>query len=495
MTEKYLITGGYVATMDEGLGDRPDGAVLVEGSIIKAVGRAVDLASVDAEVIDACGGVIMPGMVDSHRHTCAAILRGIGADHSLLQLISNAFQQYFPPTTAEDLYTTSFIGALEALDCGVTTLLDCCEVCKSFEHAQANLQALIDTGIRGYFSYGMNDESYPEVGSGAPAHAARLADVARLHDSGTPLIQVAMGLSHPGTVPFKQMAREIRFAQERGMLCNSHSAPQKNSILNKGIRERADHGLMLPGHVYIHCTNLTHQEWRLIAETGGKVSIAPETEMQMGMGLPPFRACMDHGIDISLSTDTVHCGSPDLLSQMRLGLQMQRCLDNEAALSKGMIPMRIGLSVRDALLWGTRNGAAALGLAHQIGTLTPGKKADLVVINLKRALSPSSYPLGTTVLHASGADVDMVMVDGRLRKFDGQLVGHDLQAVRDRAQAAFDRINQGIARMPPELSATELEELLAMTERTASRNFAEAYANGLPQTDTARTSWRTETSL
>ena len=480
--------------MDVVLGDLSDGAVLVEDGVIKAVGRVADFANVDAELIDAGGGVIMPGMIDTHRHTCAAILRGIAADQSLLQLISNAFSRYFPPMSAEDLYTTCFVGALEALDNGVTTVLDCCEVCKSFEYAEANMQALVDCGIRGFFSYGMNDEAYPGIGAGLPAHAARLADIARLQGAGNDLMQVAVGLSHPGTVPFEETEAEIAFARQRAMLCCSHTGAVKHTILNSGIRERADRGLMLPGHVYIHCTSLTHREWQLVSDTGGKVSIAPETEMQMGMGIPPFRACMHHGIDISISTDTVHAGSPDLLSQMRLGLQMQRCLDNEEALDRGIVPMHIGLSVRDALIWGTRNGADALGLADHVGTLTPGKKADIVVITLKRALSPSSYPLGTTVLHASGADVDTVMVGGRIKKHQGELVGHDLNAIRRRARSAFERINEGISKLPPEMSRAELDELLVTTERSGRINFARAYAQGSAQGASARTSWRSEAS-
>ena len=495
MTGRYLITGGYVATMDKILGDIPDGAVLIENGLIKAVGPASDFSSVEAEIIDADGGVIMPGMVDTHRHTCAGLQRGIAADQSLLQLISNAFQRYFPPMGAEDLHTACLVGALEALDCGVTTILDCCEVCKSYEHAEANMRALVDAGIRGFFSYGMNDEEYPGIEAGDLAHAARLRDVAKLHAAGTDLVQVAMGLSHPGTLPFTHTAEEIRFAEERGMLCCSHTGAIKHTPLNKGIRERADLGLMLPGHVYIHCTSLTDQEWKLVGETGGKVSIAPETEMQMGMGLPPFRACLDHGIDISLSTDTLHAGSPDLLSQMRLGLQMQRCLDNEAAFAKGIFPMRIGLSVRDALVWGTRNGADALSLGSQIGTLTPGRKADVVVITLKRALSPSSYPLGTTVMHATGADVDTVLVDGKIRKRHGQLVGHDLSAIKARAKEAFDRINEAMETLPAEMTEEETLELFFMTERSANINFAKAYENGLPETASGRTSWRSETMM
>lgn len=492
MSSRYLITGGYLASMDEALGDFPHGAVLVNGSAIEAVGNAADFAGVDAEVIDATDGMIIPGMIDTHRHTCSAILRNIAADDSLLGLINNAFARYFPPMTAEDLYTTVLIGALEALDCGVTTILDCSETCRTFEHASANMQALTESGIRAFFGFGMSGEDYPGVESGRASHQARLDDVVRLQKSDANLVRISLGLSHGGTVPFSWWAREIRTAQEHGMLCASHETPIKFSIMNGGMRERADHGLLLPGHVYIHCTGLSDLEWRLVADTGGKVSIAPETEMQMAQGIPPFEACIRNGVPISISTDTIHAGSPDLLSQMRLGLQMQRCLDNEVELNRGVLPMRIKLTVRDALTWGTRNGADALGMAGEVGTLTPGKKADVVVISTKRAFVPSAYPLGTVVLHSTGADVDTVLVDGTVRKRDGKLVGYDLDAIRGRAHAAFGRIMDGIAKMPGEATDAELQEIFEMTERTASINFAEAYTNGMPTSVTGRSTWRSD---
>ena len=116
-------------------------------------------------------------------------------------------------------------------------------------------------GIRGFFSYGMNDEDYSDGASaGAAAHAMRLEDIARPHDTGNDLVQVAMGLSHLGTVPFEETEAEVRFAQDRDMLCCSHTGAPKGSILSNGIRERYDRGLILPGHVYIRCPSLTYRE-------------------------------------------------------------------------------------------------------------------------------------------------------------------------------------------------------------------------------------------
>lgn len=482
MATKYLLTGGYVATMDDALGDFPGGAVLVVDGKIAAVGKAEDLEiPSDAEIIETTGGVVMPGMVDTHRHTCMSLMRGIGADQSLLQYLSNCFIRYLPATNAEDLRLAALVGALEAIDGGVTTILDPADSCRSHAHSEAALQGLEDAGIRAFFCFGMSDDHYDQAAQGTLGHEARLAHIDALHRANVAkkdkLVHVGLSLSHPGTVPFDKTETEIKFADQRGMLCCSHSAAIKSTNLCYGIMERADNGLMLPGHVYIHCTNLTDEELDLIAKTGGKVSIAPETEMMMGMGFPPFRACLDHGIDPSLSLDTSSAAAPELLGQLRLGLQFQRCLDNDASHQKRKMPVRLDLTVRDALKWVTRNGAAAVGLADQIGTLTPGKRADVIFISNERALTPSANPLGTAALYSSAADVDTVMVDGQIRKRHGQLVGHDRSAIRARTEEALKRINASLADLPPEMTVSEIRDFLAASERSTRANLAKAYTS------------------
>ncbi|GCE44220.1 hypothetical protein Rhow_008518 [Rhodococcus wratislaviensis] len=484
MTKRYLIVGGHVSTMDDELGDFREGAVLVEGDRIVDVGPAVDLSGSDAEIIDARGGVVLPGMVDTHRHTASGLPAGVGVDDSLLELLSNAFDGYLRAMTPEDVRLASLIGGLQAIDSGVTTVLDPSDVCRTREHAAANLQGLIESGIRGFFGYGMNEEAYPGVEAGPDAHAARLRDIDLLRESETELVKVAMSLTHPGTGPFDLMAREIDFAREREMLACSHTAPLVNSRLQNDIQARYDRGLLLPGHVYIHVTALRDREWKMIAETGGYVSISPETEMQMGMGFPPFRPAIDHGLAPSLSSDTVTAGAADFLSQMRLGLQTQRALDHHAVHARGAVPTRVDLTVRDAYLWGSRNGADAVGLGAEIGTLTPGKRADVIVVNPKRSLLPIVNPLGTVVLHGHATDVETVIINGEIRKRHGRLLGHDLDAIRDRARTTVARILDDAA---PGARATgdQLEALVDSIDITTQANIARAYmddtaSRGLP---------------
>jgi 5-methylthioadenosine/S-adenosylhomocysteine deaminase len=477
---RILVTGGYVISMDDQYGDLPDGAVLLEGDRVAAVGKAKEFAGVDAQVIDAKGGIILPGMVDSHRHTWMALLRAISADMSLPEFLASTFYGIGSVLQPEDLGAATLVGALEALDSGVTTIMDCCDCVNSPDHAFAAVESLKEAGIRGVYAYGLQAFDYQPPGF--TGHRDRLDTAEALYlryfSGKDNLMRMGMLLSDFGTIPFDDTAAEIRLAKDLGILVASHTGAASNSILLKGLRELNDHGLLLPGHLHIHCTALTGPEWKLLAETGAKVTIAPETEMQMGMGRPPFRACLDHGIMPAFSTDIVCVGSGDLFSQMRLGLQFQRCMDNEHVHHTGVMPQTIDLSVRQALTWATHGSAEAMGLGDQIGSLTPGKKADLIILSHPRAMVPSSYPAGSAVLQTTASDVDTVIVNGKLRKRHGQLLDLDMEAIRARARQALERIQTAAAGLA-DRSPEEVAKWFGHAERMASVNFASAYSKGL----------------
>lgn len=210
------------------------------------------------------------------------------------------------------------------------------------------------------------------------------------------------------------------------MLCCSHSCGVVNSTVARDIVERAYHKLMLLGYIYIYCNGFTLDEAKLVAESGGKASIATEFEMQMGMGILLIRFCIEHGMKLSLSIDALAAVALDLLSQMRLALQMQRCMDYHAVQQRSEVLHEVEYIACDALIWGTRGGAEAVGLGDKIGTLTLGKRADVVFLSNKRHLSPSVFPLATAVLHSTTSDVDTVLIDDMVRKRYGCLVGQDV---------------------------------------------------------------------
>ena len=176
--ERIAITGGTVISMDPAIGELERGSVLVEGDRIVAVER--DLGDVDAEMIDAQGGVIMPGFIDTHRHTWQTALRGICADWTLMDYFIGIRSTLSPRYSAEDVYVGNLAGALEALDAGVTTILDFSHCNNTPEHADRAIDGLLDAGIRAVFAYGYfaPPRSEPHFTS----HAMRLEDSRRVHD-------------------------------------------------------------------------------------------------------------------------------------------------------------------------------------------------------------------------------------------------------------------------------------------------------------------------
>lgn len=477
--ERTVITGGPVITMDSEQGDLPDGAVLVEdGAIAAVVGDAADLEHVDAARIETDGGYILPGMVDSHRHTWMSLMRGMSADQSLMQFLATTFYGIGSIFEPDDARAATTVGAIEATDAGVTTIFDCHDCVNSPAHARADVEALRASGIRSVYAYGMQEYDYAP--RAFQTHSERLYDMESLRseyfasDDGRSRMAVLYG--DFGIVPFEATAAEIRKVQELHITGASHTGAATSSILLRGLRELKDHDLLLPNHLHIHCPALNDLEWNMIADSGGHVTIAPETEMQMGMGHPPFRAALDHGLAPGISTDIMCVASGDLFSQMRLGLQFQRCLDHDRTHLRGTMPVTVDLSVRDALGWGTTNSAEAIGLGDQIGSLTVGKRADVIVIKPRMDLVRSSHPIGSVVLQSTAADVDAVMIDGVVRKRNGRLVGYDQEAIRRDAEAALTRIEKAAATLPRH-SDQEIYEWFGQAERMASANFARAYAS------------------
>ncbi|WP_430336114.1 amidohydrolase family protein [Rhodococcus sp. ACT016] len=474
---RTVISGGTIITMDPSLGDIQDGAVLIEDDKIVRVAPSADaFDGVDAKRIDATDAIVLPGMIDSHRHTWLALLRGISGDQALLEFIANTFYGVGSIMQAEDMGVATLVGALEALDAGVTSIFDCSDCVNSPDHANANVEGLRAAGLRSVYAYGM--QRYDFEPPAFTSHDERLRDAARLRSeyfsSDDDMYQMGMLYSDFGTIPFDDTAAEVRQSRELGIHGASHTGAAAGSSLLRGLRELDDHGLLLPGHLHVHCNGLDENEWKLLGDSGAHVVTSPETELQMGMGLLPIRPAMRHGIAPGVGTDSIICGSGDLFGQMRLALQHQRALDCLPIHAEGRPPLQIDLTVRDALTWATTNGAKIMGLESKIGSLTPGKKADVIVVKPRWNVVRSSFPAATVVLQSAAADVDTVMVNGEIRKENGQLVGHDLVALRAKANAALDNIEKAAAELHV-FTPAELAEFVGQAERGASVNYAQAY--------------------
>jgi cytosine/adenosine deaminase-related metal-dependent hydrolase len=475
--ERILLRGGHVVSMDERLGELAGGDVLIEGARIAEVAGHIDVH--DAEIVDVAGHVVMPGFVDTHRHTWQTPFRGVCADWTLEDYFRGMRMSISPGCSAQDVYAGNYVGALEALDAGVTTILDFSHCNNTPEHADGALQGLRDAGIRAMFAYG-----YYPAPSAAPAfteHAQRLADARRIRERQLPgdeaLITMGVALTEVGLLPFEQTIAEARSARELGVPSVLHTGCNWGSAATEGVPELDHHGLLGADQVHVHCNTLDERNLRRLAENGCKVSSSPETDMQMGMGHPVIRRALALGMRPSLSCDVISSNSGDMFSQMRLGLQFERCMRNDEFNAHNMMPEPLDLTVRDALRWGTANGAHAMGLEHRIGSLTPGKQADVIVIGGRRLnMVPMADPVGCVVAQANASNVEHVLVAGRFRKRAGELVGVDLDRATALAQSSCERVLGAITAGGRPLLAEVPEGFADLINTMASQNVARAWS-------------------
>jgi 5-methylthioadenosine/S-adenosylhomocysteine deaminase len=476
MGDRILLRGGHVLSMDEQLGELPGGDVLIEAGRILEVGER--LAVEDADVVDVAGQVVMPGFVDTHRHTWQTPFRGICADWTLEDYFRGIRMSISPNCSAADVYAGNYLGALEALDAGVTTILDFSHCNNTPEHADAALQGLRDAGIRAMFAYG-----YYPAPSDPPSfagHHERLADARRIREEQLPgedgLLTMGVALTEVGLLPFEQTIAEAHSARELAIPSVLHTGCTWGSSLTEGIPELEHHGLLAPEQVHVHCNTLDDRDFRRLAENDCKLSCSPETEIQMGMGHPMIRRALALGMRPSLSCDVASSNSGDMFSQMRIALQFERCMRNDAFNARNQMPEALELSVRDALRWGTANGAHAMGLEERIGSLSIGKQADVIVIGGRRLnMVPMADPVGCLVAQANPSNVCHVLVAGRFVKRDGELVGQDISRVIELAQASSQRVLGAITAGGAPLLPAAPAGFADLINTMAAQNLARAW--------------------
>jgi cytosine/adenosine deaminase-related metal-dependent hydrolase len=410
---RTLIKGGCVLSLDPKVGDFETADVLVEGSRIVEVRPNI---TATADVIDAAAMIVMPGFVDTHRHMWQGALRnilpnGLLSDYS--RDITGTARSVFRP---EDARIGDLVSALGALNAGVTTLLDWSHIGNSPDHTDAAIEGLRQSGVRAVYAFG----------GGAGAASRHPADIRRLrkqHFASTDqLLTLALATG--------QSAADWALARDVGALISLHV----NGSLG------ADLKMMGPDVTYIHCTGLTVDAWKRIADSGGHVSIATPIEMEMGHGVPPIQEALDHGVRPSLSVDVETQMPGDFFTQMRTVFTLQRmqALARQRAGEKN--PPRL-LTTREVVEFGTMHGARANLLDRKIGTLTPGKEADIVLLRTDTInVLPLNNVYGAIVQAMDTSNVDTVLVAGQVKKRSGQLVGVDVARIRREAEASRDYV-------------------------------------------------------
>ena len=428
-TGRTLIRGGTVLSLDPQIGDLTRGDVLVEGDRIVAVGPA--LSNGEVEVIDATDMIVMPGFVDSHRHIWEGLLRNIGTDVPLegrTSYISFVLHKLAPAFRPEDAYVGNLVSALGAIDAGITTLLDWSHIQGSPAHTDAVIQALNDSGLRAVFAYG-----FPWWGKWEERQPSWFVRAATEHFS-TKDQKLTLALAAPGPefTDFEVTRDHWKLARETDARITTHVGVGSYGQDGK-VQEFGEGGLLGPDTTYIHCTTLNDTEIQMIVDTGGTVSLASPVEMMMGHGMPPIQKFLDRGLRPSLSVDVETNVPGDMFNQMRSVLGLQRAI----ASAQGKTPV----AAREVLEYATVEGARANGLDAKVGTLTPGKQADLIMLRTDRInVTPLNDPATAVVTGMDTGNVDTVLIAGRVMKRHGRLLHVDWPAVRRMAAESRDYV-------------------------------------------------------
>ena len=439
-SDRTLIQGGTVLTLDPRIGDHSPGDVLIEGDRIVEVGPRLSVG--DGQVIDATGTIVMPGFVDTHRHIWEGPLRNIGTDVPLegrTSYISFVLHKLAPAFRPEDAYVGNLLSSLGAIDAGVTTLLDWSHIQGSPDHTDAVIQALRDSGMRAVFAYG-----FPWWGKWEERQPSWFVRAATEHFSTKDqLLTLALAAPGPEFTDFEVTRDHWKLARETDARITTHVGVGSYGQDGK-VQELGEAGLLGADTTYIHCTTLNDTEIQMIVDTGGTVSIASPVEMMMGHGMPPIQKFLDRGLRPSLSVDVETNVPSDMFNQMHSVLGLQRTL----AASAG----RPAVSAREVLEWATIEGARANGLEDRVGTLTPGKQADLILLRSDRLnVTPLNDPATAVVTGMHTGNVDTVFIAGRIMKRDGRLLHVDWPAVRAAASAARDDVIDRSGFRPPRI--------------------------------------------
>ncbi|TDB93390.1 amidohydrolase family protein [Actinomadura sp. 7K534] len=431
-----VLRGGMVLPMTEGreVLDRAD--VLVTGETITAVGPDLQVPEGTAE-IDASGGIVMPGMIDTHRHMWQTAMRGYGADWTLTQYFVWYYLEHGKRFRPDDIHAGNVLAALEAIEAGVTTVVDWSHGLQTLDHADAAVDALRSVPGRFVLAYG-NIQAPPAEWTGTP----EFRDFAGKLIGGDMLgFQLAFDVVGDPSFPEKP-AFEV--ARDLGAPVTTHAGVW-GATSDEGIKQMHDHGFMTPETVYVHAASLSADSYHRIAATGGSISVSTESEQSAGQGYPPTWVLREHDIPVSLSMDTSVWWSGDLFSAMRTTLGADRCRMHLEAHNRGDTVTHCNLRADQVVEWATRGGARAIG-RDDLGTLAPGKKADVVLI--KNDDSPVSFPVlnpyGHVAFQAQRGDVHTVLVNGRVVKHDHRLVDVDLAAARREVEATVEYLRSSM---------------------------------------------------
>jgi 5-methylthioadenosine/S-adenosylhomocysteine deaminase len=446
---KLLVTGGFTITMDPVIGNgRFD--VLIENGLIVAVGSQIQ--ATDAQQVDATGCIVIPGLINAHMHTWQTALRGMAANWTLPTYFRSVHAGLATLFTPDDLYIGTLMGALNQLNVGTTTLGDWCHNNPTPEHTDRAIDGLLNSGIRAVYFHG-SPKPDPKPGQ---RHFSEIphprGEIERLlqstFTSRDARVTLGMAILGPHYSTYEVAEHDFLLAAEFKLIASMHCAGLEPKTPN-GWERLAERDLLGPTTNIVHGNNLTDEQLRMMIDRGVTFSVAPETEMTQGHGHPIVGRLREAGGSPSLGVDLESVVAGDMFTVARVALASQRALDNaRARIDSGQLPAQSTLSTSEALSWITIRGAEALGLQDQVGSLTPGKKADVVLIRADGlSMRPVHDPVSTVLMQGCASNVDTVLVGGEFKKRDGILLHEGVEQHLDALDASGRRIHDRFAEL------------------------------------------------
>jgi cytosine/adenosine deaminase-related metal-dependent hydrolase len=444
-SRRTLIRGATIITMDA-LGELPQGDILVTGDTLTDI--APSIHADDAEVIDATGHIIIPGLINAHMHTWQTALRGLAANWTLLEYFQKMHAGLATVFAPQDLHIATFVGALNQLNCGTTTLADWCHNNPTPEHNDAAIAGLQASGIRAAFFHG-TPKPDPKPGQTpfweVPHPRAEIERLLKVHQ-GQPLISVQAAVLGPHYSTLDVALHDFAMAKDLGLIASMHQGG--GPARTPDGWEKLEAAGLLGDHInMVHGHALSDAQLKRFCELGISFSAAAESEMSQGHGHPITGRLRALGRAPSLGVDLESVLSGDMLTQARVALGMQRSLDNFAYRdTHGSIPPTSTITTREALAWVTTEGARMLKQMHRIGSLAAGKQADLVLIRASDLnMQPVHDAVNSVVMQTSLANIDSVMVAGQWKKRHGQLLGVTLKPHLEALRASGEKITQAMS--------------------------------------------------
>jgi cytosine/adenosine deaminase-related metal-dependent hydrolase len=425
VTSRTLLRGGCVLTLGKKTPNFATADVLIEDGRIAEVGSGVRAR--DAENVDVSETIVMPGFVDTHRHTWRSLFRNLGdASPNGEVLDPSKLAGHLQP---DDVYAATLVGLLGAAEAGITTVVDWSDLPVDYALAAAALQAHADAGVRTVFVRGLDDAQ--DLGR-TPTREL----IARLRGRAGALTTIGLGLDLSSN-DVGSVAETFALARELGVRVHAHGG--SSAVVSNAIARLAEQGVLGPDVTLVHAFGLDDATARALASSGTSVSVTPSSEMAGGLGAPPIQLLIDHDLRPALGVDDERVAPGDLFAQMRATISLQHAvLFDRKLVGKASLPKL--MSTRNIIRYATVEGARAAGLAGVTGSLEPGMQADVIVLRTDRPnIYPINDPIGAVVWGMDTSNVGWVFAAGRALMRDGALEA-DVERARALATSARKRV-------------------------------------------------------